>query len=234
MKPVHNFDFMKSIKLPLKNILRSDKDINDDYYDAFITNLLFSTKVNKLINVPDYDFKTILCNAIYNCHNIRLQTYNFISAFVFYEYGKSKVLTKINLQYVKLAMKMVSERKTKTGRKNNSNDLHQKFTKFYNKYFSKTLQEENIVLDDKLSQVLNYEAEEIVKNIETNIKEHYIQYVNRYINIYFDLKQKILNLNKIKNKNEKMINLRKCMMNYIILKKIYFKIIQIKIQNMSL
>ena len=200
--PIHGFDFMKSKKLPIKNILRPNNEINDKFYNAFFFDFFF---VSKKMHVTDpiFDFFAILDDTIYKCNNIRLQTYNFICAFVLYEYEKCKKITKIDLPYVILVMKMVSKRETQTGRKNKPTKLQQKFEDFYNNYFSKSLNEKNIVYDDKLSQILHYEADEIVRNIETNIKEHYIQYIYRLVNIYFDLKKKKLELQKIKNKEEK-------------------------------
>ncbi len=197
---IHNFDYMKSTKTRLNRIIRPEQDINNDFLKNHLKNIFLN---NKNVNTEPLNFKKTLNAAIYNTHNIVLQTCNFICAFVLYEYDKNKKNTIITDAYVKLIMKIVSKRRTKSGRKNNSTGLKKCFVDFYNKYYSQTVTDKNIAYDDKLSHILHYEALEIVKHIETNIKEHYIQYIYRYINICFDLKQKQYELNKIKNKEEK-------------------------------
>jgi hypothetical protein len=56
----------------------------------------------------------------------------------------------------------------------------------------------NIINDDNLGHNLDYEAIDIVTHLETNIKEHYIDHVNRFINLKFELKSRIKEINKKK------------------------------------
>ena len=56
-----------------------------------------------------------------------------------------------------------------------------KLTIFYDKYYKSLINENDIVYDDKLKQILLYEAIDMVKNINVNIAEHYVQYVKRFI-----------------------------------------------------
>ena len=95
-------------------------------------------------------------------------------------------------------MNTISIRNTKSGRPSENTYLKTNFIKFFNDYYSKTINLNQLVNDDKLSIILKYEADDIVKNIETNISEHYIDHLEKLMKISFKLKrlrQKIYNTN---------------------------------------
>ena len=85
---------------------------------------------------------------------------------------------------------LVSKRMDNRGRKPKlkTQKIIDNLTIFYNKYYKPLINENDIV-----------------KNINVNIAEHYIQYVKRFINSYFDLGSKIkkINFDKNFNKDEK-------------------------------
>jgi len=106
-------------------------------------------------------------------------------------------------------MNVVSVHNDNRGFKPNiqTQEIIKKLTLFYKKYYVKTI-DNDIVSNDKLSQILNYEATDIIKNINTNIKEHYTQHVNKLINVTFDWKRKIAKINnntKINTETKKKI-----------------------------
>ena len=43
---------------------------------------------------------------------------------------------------------------------------------------------------DKLSYILPYEAIDMITNINNNIQEHFIDHLNKYVNIVFSIKEK--------------------------------------------
>ena len=67
---------------------------------------------------------------------------------------------------------------------------------FYNDYYSKIVSQEDSIFYDGLSYVLAYEAIDMSGNIQTNIQEHFINHLTKYINIVIDKKGKV---KKIKN-----------------------------------
>ena len=56
-------------------------------------------------------------------------------------------------------------------------------TKFYNEHYKPLTINEEVIYYDKLNYVLAYEAIDIVKNINVNISEHFIQHLHKFINI---------------------------------------------------
>ena len=78
-------------------------------------------------------------------------------------------------------------------------------TKFYNEYYKPLTINDEIIYYDKLNYVLAYEAIDIEKNINVNMSEHFIQHLNKYINITLEVKEK---RDKI-TKDNKDIKIRK-------------------------
>ena len=62
------------------------------------------------------------------------------------------------------------------------------------------------VNDDKLTTILHYESIDLVKNIYTNITEHYAQHLRKFVYTKFEYKKKI---SENKNNKERMKEIRK-------------------------
>jgi len=71
--------------------------------------------------------------------------------------------------------------------------------KFYSDSYSKI--KINKVSRDGLTNVLAYETDIIITCIENNIKNNFIRHFNKYINVVFDIKNKINNISDISKKN---------------------------------
>jgi len=98
-------------------------------------------------------------------------------------------------------MGVVSYRKEGRGRKSSDEKqiIIDELINFYNKHYLSTITQEDLVCDDKLSYILkNYECVDIVKNINNNIKEHFIGYVRKYVNNHFDIDDLIKKINNTK------------------------------------
>ena len=68
---------------------------------------------------------------------------------------------------------------------------------FYNDYYSKLVSQEDSIFYDGLSYVLAYEAIDMSSNIETNIQEHFINHLTKYINIMINKKGRVEKIKKI-------------------------------------
>ena len=175
------FDYMKTNKDSLVNIIYNKNKI------------LYNKKNN------------IIQDAVFRTNKIVTHTYNFLKLYILYLYGIGKELPIIDEHFVKIIMRVVSLRKNNRGGKSNKDTLAtmKELTKFYNDFYGKTVDENDVVYDDKLSYILAYEAQNIVTNINTNIKEHFVDHVYKLINVQFNWKQKMANIN-----NNKQLNLQ--------------------------
>ena len=177
---------------------KKKNEIIDEYFDYMKTNKDFMNNIIKNIKLSNNKtMLDILQDAVYRTNKIVIHTYNFIKLYILYLYDKDIDIPLIDIQFVKTVMKIISIRNDKRGKKPNKKTMKviNKLTKFYNKYYIKTIDENDIVNDDKLSFILAYEAIDIVKNISTNIKEHYIDHINKLINVKFGWKTRIAKIN---------------------------------------
>ena len=171
--------------------------MEDDYFDIMKTN---KNSINNVINnvklSNDQFILDILQDAIYRTNKIVYHTYNFLKLYVLHLHNTEFFVPFVDEHLIRTIMNVVSIRNDNRGPKPNTetNEIIKKLTLFYKKYYIKTI-DNDIVSNDKLSQILNYEATDIIKNINTNIKEHYTQHVNKLINVTFDWKRKIAKIN---------------------------------------
>ena len=187
---------------------KKKKEANEEYFDYMktnkdsINNIIKNTKLTNNKSVFD-----ILQDAIYRTNKIVVHTYNFLKLYTLYLYDNKMNIPIIDKQFILTVMKVVSTRNSNKGRKPNKKSvkLINKLTKFYNEYYNKTIDENDRVNDDRLCFILAYEAIDIVKNINTNIQEHYVKHVYKLINVTFGWKNKIAEINKrkINNKEKK-------------------------------
>ena len=202
LRPLNEYDLFKSVKIPLINILRSKDEIDDERLATQFEKHFFTKRKGIEMFQTNIQFDQILEETVCNTNKIVTNTCNFINSYVLYEFDMYKSITKITDSYIKLVMKTVSKRNTH-GRESNNNIIKTKFDSFFETYFKKTMKDENYACDDKLSFALKYEAIDILKNIEVNITEHYIDHLYKFVNVYFNLKSKLVALNKIENKDKK-------------------------------
>jgi len=105
--------------------------------------------------------------------------YEFLKLFILQTLENSQELPIINKAFIKRIFSLIGAG-SKQGRKckTSENDL---ISIFYDKVFSKIYP--NKLDSVHLSYVLTLASEEIVKCLETNLKTHFIKYINKYINI---------------------------------------------------
>ncbi len=184
---------------------------NVDPPDKYIC-AIKNTMKNMYHKNVNQDIINIINDAVSRVSIIVFHTYNFLNLYFLDCYHNKREFPIINEKFIHAIMLIVSIRIDNRGSKSKKETLGlmKKLNKFYNKYYRPLFTTAYIVPNDKLSQILLYEAKDIVKNINNNISQHYIQHVRKFINISFDVKSKI---NKIRYDNnltnsEKKIKLK--------------------------
>ena len=141
----------------------------------------------------------IINDAVIRVNVIVFHTYNFIKLYVLYLYDKGHEIPLIDDDFVFVVIRTISYRTETRGAppSQKKQDLTNSLNKFFNKHYNPLIKKDDLVNDDKLSYILNnYEIPDIVKNINNNIKEHFIDHIKKYVNDYFNIKDQI---NKIKS-----------------------------------
>ena len=72
---------------------------------------------------------------------------------------------------------------------------------FYKTNYALTISNYETIYYDKLSYILAYEAIDMITNINNNIQEHFIDHLNKYVNIVFSIKEKSTQIT-IENKDK--------------------------------
>jgi hypothetical protein len=173
-------DFFKGIKISLKNVLKHPA-IN-------------STKIT---------------NAVIKCNKIVIQTLMFMKLFLLDHYEKHSSLPTINGEFINSCMKILCNEKPQ-GRppKSEIKALKEKLTAFYQTDFQPLIQNE--ILDyTHMNTILDYLTIDILTMYGNNIKLHYVEYVERYVNVVWKksfLVGKIRKMNTTKNDKDARIN----------------------------
>jgi ribosomal protein L29 len=98
-------------------------------------------------------------------------------------------------------------------------------TNFYKEHYKSTVDENEKLYYDKLSYILPYEAIDMITNIENNIKEHFVQHLNKLVNINYDVYNKLEKITKDNEDKEIRKKLKK---------ELYDKINKVKYDLLSL
>jgi len=139
------------------------------------------------------DILEVINDTVIRTNKIVFHTYNFLKLYILHLHDKNITFPIINQDFVYTIMNIVSRRTEKAGRKPGAAKLEviENLTLFYNEFYVQLIIQDDIMTDDKLSYILkNYESVDIVKNIDNNIKEHFIDHVRRYVNLLFKVKEK--------------------------------------------
>lgn len=161
-KNEQNFDYMKTNKDNIKNVIRDN-------------NLL--TTINEL---------TIKTNKIV------IHTYQFLKLYLLNLYENNKSFPILDKEYICNIFKVITERKCNSGgySKEKMPEQLKNLDEFYKNHYSSTISNKEVLYYDKLPYILAYEAIDIITNINNNIQEHFINHLNKYVNIIFNIKEK--------------------------------------------
>ena len=166
--PDNQLDFYKAVKVPIKHIIKHP-DIN-------------LPKINNLVLMS---------------HKIIIHTLQFIKLYSLDYYDKNNKLPVIDKTFINCCMKIICSEKA-TGRppKKEVKDLKDKLILFYDKYY-KPIQLDKLEYT-YMNTILDYLTMDVMTCYENNIKEHFVEYVERYVNVIWQKKFMIDKIRKVK------------------------------------
>jgi hypothetical protein len=170
--PDKSFDYFKCVKIPLKHVLK-----------------------NPDINLPK------ITDAVIKCNKIVINTLMFMKLYLLDYFEKNNKLPEIDKVFVNSCMKILCNESV-SGRppKKEIKELKDKLTTFYNSDYKPLIKDTNLDYTH-LNTVLDYLTIGIITMYENNIKLHYVEYIERYVNIVWKKKETIIKI-KEDNKNE--------------------------------
>ena len=171
-----NFDYMKTNKDNIKNVIRDANLLNT------INNIVIRT--NKIV----------------------IHSYNFLKLYLLDLYKNNKAFPLVDKEFICDIFKVVTKRKCGSGGYTEEKMPEQQkiLQKFYNEHYKSTTNDKEILYYDKMAYILAYEAIDMETNINNNISEHFIQHMNKFVNVSFDLDGKLKEIDlTIKDKQER-------------------------------
>jgi hypothetical protein len=170
--PDKQTDYFKCIKIPLKHVLK-----------------------NPDINLPK------ITDAVIKCNKIVINTLMFMKLYLLDYFEKNNKLPEIDKVFVNSCMKILCNESV-SGRppKKEIKELKDKLTAFYQSDY-KPLIKDTTLDYTHLNTVLDYLTIGIITMYENNIKLHYVEYIERYVNIVWKKKETIVKI-KEENKDE--------------------------------
>jgi len=173
-------DYFKCVKIPLKHVLK-----------------------NPDINLPK------ITDAVIKCNKIVINTLMFMKLYLLDYFENNNKLPEIDKVFVNSCMKILCN-ESASGRppKKEIKELKDKLTAFYNSDYKPLIKDTDLDYTH-LNTVLDYLTIGIITMYENNIKLHYVEYIERYVNIVWKKKETILKIkeeNKEEDKQKKLVN----------------------------
>lgn len=178
--PDKSTDYFKCVKIPIKHVLK-----------------------NPDINLPK------ITDAVIKCNKIVINTLIFMKLYLLDYFEKNNKLPIINKVFVNSCMKILCN-ESASGRppKKEIKELKDKLTTFYNSDYKPLIKDTNLDYTH-LNTVLDYLTIGIITMYENNIKLHYVEYIERYVNIVWKKKETITKIkeeNKDEEKQKDLVN----------------------------
>lgn len=125
-------------------------------------------------------------------NKIVIHTYQFLKLYLLNLYKNDKSFPILDKEYICDIFKVITERKCNSGgySKEKMPEQLKNLDEFYKNYYSSNISNKEVLYYDKLPYILAYEAIDIITNISNNIQEHFINHLNKYVNIIFNIKEK--------------------------------------------
>jgi hypothetical protein len=161
-KDAENFDYMKTNKDNIKNVLK------------------------------DQTILPIISDLVNRTNKIVIHAYQFIKLYCIFLYDNELKFPVIDKEFICDVFKVLTIRRCGSGgyTEDNMPEQLQELTEFYREHYSNTISNNETIYYDKLSYVLPYEAIDMITNINNNIQEYFIDHLNKYVNIVFNIKEK--------------------------------------------
>ena len=181
----------------------SIKEKPPDYFKSLKTSL------KSILKHPEINTKKIN-DAVLKSNKIVIHTLQFLKLYLLHHYELHSSLPPVNHLLINTTMKILCDvKEDKRGRpkKEATAHMYETLTAFYQEHYQPTTQPDKLDYT-YLNNVLEYLTEDIQTMYENNIQLHYVDYVERYVNVVWKQKyltEKIRKLGKTKVEREQRI-----------------------------
>jgi hypothetical protein len=178
-----------------------DSKPNVKIKESINPNLMVVTKCPLKNIIKNKDYLQTINNNVIKVNKITIQVYQFLNLYLIHKYDRKEDFPFIDITFIKHIIKTITTKKDNRGSKTNesSETILTELKNFYNtEYKNKCITSEDIPDATKLNYIMAYECIDILTCIENNIKEHFMDYVNKFVNVSFSSKGVIKTINENK------------------------------------
>jgi len=136
-------------------------------------------------------------NAITRVNQIVSLTYQFLNSYLVHCYKNKIEFPKLDETLIRFIIHSLTYKDNELGPKPDCNPERDSVHNYLWEHFINNIyHESDIECRSHLIQCLLFEETGIMTNIENNVREHFVDYVNKLVNAYFDVKGQINVINK--------------------------------------
>ena len=169
------------------------------------------TSLKSILKHPEINTKKIN-DVVIKSHKIVIHTLQFLKLYLLHHYETNRILPEIDKVLILNVMKVVcGEKHTNMGKppKKETMELKDKLTTFYTEHYQPYTQPEQLDYE-YMSNVLSYLCEDILTMYENNIQLHYVDYMERFVNVVWKKKMLVEKIRRIfPTKKEKEAKIRR-------------------------
>ena len=177
----------------MKKAKQKVKIKNNETFDYMKTN---KDNLNNIL--LDKSILPIINDLVSRTNKIVIHTYQYLKMYCLHLYHNNRPLPLIDKEFICDIFKVVTQRKCNSGgyTENNMPTQLKNLKQFYDLQYKLTINTNEILYYDGLSYILAYEAIDMITNINNNIQMHFIDHLNKYVNIVYDVKGKAREITK--------------------------------------
>jgi hypothetical protein len=165
-----------------------------------------STIKTSLSNIiKDMEIYNSIMDAVLDVNKIVIMTNLFINAYLTHCYKNNEQFPTINQNFILYAQQMVSK---SNGSNHNEIELRSKMIRFYKDHFKDCIENTDIISRSHINVCLSYEVKNMLTMMENNITEHFIRYINKFVNVKLNTRGYYLDIKynkKISDENKKIL-----------------------------
>lgn len=131
-----------------------------------------------------------LMKVVLTAHNLLRHTTQFLKLYLLHEYETKKKVPEVTPSLVLHIMKTVGAKTEKRGRPANKETMNAMatFAGFHSTHYAPLMKDE-VITYTHLDNVMKYLCTDVVTAYENNIKQHFVEYIERFVNVFYDHKE---------------------------------------------
>lgn len=174
--------------------------------------------LRNILKHPEH--QDVILHTVMSAHRIVIHTLQFLKLYILHQYDSTSTIPKVNQVLLLNIMKVLCEESTrkegvdvptkKAGRpaKSETVALKTDLSAFHREHYKPTMTLGETLCYKNMNTILDYLTIDLLTMYETNIKQHYVEYVERFLNVVFSKKEKCASMSK-EEKTEFTASLRK-------------------------